>query len=256
VRRRRGNIGRATLTAALLVLGAALAPAPAGAQDGPVTAYLDAVDAWATGERLRQLLPDETSTTTRPSKPTKPKQRPRQPTRRQLAALRFERTDAIRQQNYQAIMDRLEPGYDPAAVVAEFDRLLAQQHGNMRKSDVRVSSSNIADVAAWTLLLSYAQYHERTTLSDRGVRAVRDAARRSFALDRQARRLADAEAQQVAEKLELRTYLRLGDLFFGRQNADAPREQAALDELSTWIQDVYGVDLERVRFTRKGLVER
>jgi uncharacterized protein DUF6683 len=238
------------MAVALLVVSAAIAPAPAAAQTTGDIPYLDAVDAWADGQELRRLLPDGGTGT------TKPRKRARQPTARQLAALRFERTEEVTQQNYQAVMDLLEPGYDPAALGAEFDRVLDGQHGSMRDADVPVSPDNIADVGAWVLLSGYAAYHDRTTLGNAGIRAVRDSLRRSLALDRRVRRLSDADTQQVAEMLELRTILRISDLFWGRTEEDAAREQAALDELRSWIKEVYGVDLERVRFSKKGLVPR
>ena len=249
--RRQGIIGRAA-SAALLAAGAALAlaPMPAAAQTAGEIPYLDAVDAWADGQELRRLLPDGAE------KPSKPKQRARRPTARQLAALRFERSDAVTQRNYQAVMDLLEPGFDPAVVVAEFDRVLKGFDDSMRAADVPVRPDNIADVAAWTLLSAYAAYHDRRSFGDPGVRAVRDAARRSLALDRRLRRLSDAEKQELAEMLELRTILRISDLYWGRQDGDDAREQAAMDELNAWIDKLFGLELERVRFTRKGLVER
>lgn len=237
------------MAAALLAVSAAFAPAPAAAQSTGDLPYLDAVDAWADGQELGRLLPDGRTQ-------TKPRKRARRPTARQLTALRFKRTDAVTQRDYQAVMDLLEPGYDPAALVAEFDRVLDGTHGSMRDADVSVSPGNIADVGAWTLLSAYAAYNDRTTLGDPGVRAVRDSLRRGLALDRRARRLSDADTQQVAEMLELRTILRISDLFWGRTNGDAAREAAALDELRSWIEELYGVDLERVKLSRNGLVRR
>lgn len=248
--RRQGIIGRAALALALLAAGVALAPAPAAAQTVGELPYLDAVDAWADGQELRRALPDGAT------KPSKPSKRARRPTVRQLAALRFEATAAVTQRNYQAVMDLLEPGYDPAAVVAEFDRVLGGFGDSMRAADVPLRPDDIADISAWTLLSAFAAYHDRDSFGDRGVRALRDAARRNLALDRRVRRLPDADKQQLAEMLELRTILRISDLYWGRQEGDAAREQAALDELSAWIDDLFGVELERVRFTRTGLVER
>ena len=153
-------------------------------------------------------------------------------------------------------MDLLEPGYDPAAVAAEFDRVLGGFGDSMRAADVPLSPANLANVSAWTVLSAFAAYHDRDGFADPGVRAVRDAARRNLALDRRVRRLSDADQQALAEMLELRTILRISDLYWGRQEGDAAREQAAQDELSAWIDDLFGIELERVRFSRRGLVER
>ena len=171
--RRQGIIGRAALALALLAAGVALAPAPAAAQTVGELPYLDAVDAWADGQELRRALPDGAT------KPSKPSKRARRPTVRQLAALRFEATAAVTQRNYQAVMDLLEPGYDPAAVVAEFDRVLGGFGDSMRAADVPLRPDDIADISAWTLLSAFAAYHDRNSFGDRGVRALRDAARRT-----------------------------------------------------------------------------
>ena len=108
--------------AALLVAasGVALAPVPASAQTTGEIPYVDAVDAWADGQSLRRTLPGSgDGTITTPPK----SRRVKRPTAQQLASLRFERRDEITARNDQAVMALLEPGYDPAAVVAEFDRL-------------------------------------------------------------------------------------------------------------------------------------
>jgi hypothetical protein len=88
------------------------------------------------------------------------------------------------------------------------------------------------------------------------VKAVRRAARTDLALDRTVRRSSDARKQETAEMLALRTILRVSDLNWGRQSRDAAREAAAMDALRMWVDTAFGVDLDRVEFTRKGLVPR
>ena len=141
--------------------------APAAAQTGDLP-YVDAVDAWADGQSLRRLLPGAGG-----QSETKKK---RTPTARQLAALRFKRTDAVKRSSYQAVMALLEPGFDPAALATEFDRLTGIAHTGMRGLSGRWSPNNIADVAAYMQLSAYAAYTARTSLSTRGVVAVQRAA--------------------------------------------------------------------------------
>ena len=77
-----------------------------------------------------------------------------------------------------------------------------------------------------------------------------------MALDRRMRRLSDARAQEAAEMLELRTILRVSDLNVGRLQGDAAREQRARAALRAWIRQSFGLDLARVRLSRRGFVKR
>ena len=227
----------------------ALSAAPAAAQSGDLP-FVDAVDAWADGQSLRRLLPGAGG-----HGETK-KQRAKKPTARQLAALRFKRTDAVKRSSYEAVMALLEPGYDPAALTAAFDRVTALAHKSMRGLEGRWSSNNIADVAAFIQLSAYAAYTSRRSLPDAGVLAVQRTARTGMALDRRVRRLSDARAQEAAEMLELRTILRISDLNWGRIEHDAARRQAARAELRSWIKQTFAFDLARVKLTRRGFVTR
>ena len=240
--------GRSVLVVALAAW--ALAATPAAAQTAGDLPYVNAVDAWADGQSLHRLLPGAGGQT------GGKKQRARTPTARQLAALRFKRTDAVQQSSYQAVMALLEPGFDPVAVAAEFDRLTAIAHKAMRGLSGRWSPSNIADVAAFMQLSAYAAYTSRTSLPDRGLAAVQRAARTGMALDRGVRRLSDARTQQAAAMLELRTILRVSDVNVGRIERDAAREQTARAALRSWIKESFGLDVKRVKLTRRGFVKR
>jgi hypothetical protein len=228
----------------------ALGSVPASAQTTGEIPYVDAVDAWADGQSLQRTLPGSgNGAITTPS-------RSKRPTARQLASLRFERTEQVTQQNDQAVMALLEPGYDPAAVVAELDRLRAIVHDGIRGWKGGWSANNIGDVAAYVALSSYSVFHAKSSVSERGSLVVRSAVRNSMALNRQVRRLSDARKQTAAEMLELRTIFRLSDVNVARAAGDAAGEQAAKAQLRAWIKDAFGLDLERVRLTRKGLVRR
>jgi hypothetical protein len=231
----------------LAIAACALSAAPAAAQTGELP-YVDAVDAWADGQSLRRLLPGADGKADKP--------RVKKPTARQLAALRFKRTEAVKQASYQAVMALLEPGYDPAALIAAFDRVTATAHESMRGLEGRWSPNNIADVAAFIQLSAYAAYTSRRSLPDAGVLAVQRTARTGMALDRRVRRLSDARTQEAAEMLELRTILRVSDLNWGRIEHDPARRRAARAELRSWIKQTFGFDLARVKLTRRGFVKR
>lgn len=224
----------------------ACAPAPASAQTTGDLPYLDAVDAWADGQSLRRLLPGSSDRKPRASKPTA----------KQLASLRFKRTTAVTRASHQAVIALLEPGNDPAVLSAEFDRVTAIAHKGMRDLSGRWSPDNIADVAAYLQLNAYAAFASKTSLSARGMAAVQRAARRSMALDRRVRRLSNARTQQAAEMLELRTILRVSELNLGRLEGDAARERAARAELRSWVRQSSGLDIARVKLTRRGFVKR
>ena len=238
-------MSRRAILAAVVAVCACM-PAPAAAQTTGDLPYLDAVDAWADGESLRGLLPGAADR----------KPRARKPTARQLGTLRFKRTAAGTRSTHEAVFALLEPGFDPAALSAELDRLTAVAHKGMRGLSGRWSPNNIADVAAYMQLSAYAAFSSKTSLPGRAVVAVQRSARTRMALDRRMRRLSDARAQEAAEMLELRTILRVSDLNVGRLQGDAAREQRARAALRAWIRQSFGLDLDRVRLTRRGFVKR
>jgi hypothetical protein len=238
-----------------VLVACAMAPVTAGAQTTGDLPYLDAVDAWADGQELRRTLPPAAGGGTGATKPKRAKL-PRRPTRRQLATLRFTRTQAVTDASYAAVLELLDPRVDPAAMTAEFDRLRALWDTEMGKLTPRLAPDDLADVATYALTLSYAAYYERRKVPDAGLAAVRRSARADLALNVKVRRSSDARKQEAAEMLALRTILRVSDLNWGRQDQDAEREQTAADELRDWVKAAFGLDLDRVKFTRKGLVAR
>jgi hypothetical protein len=48
----------------------------------------------------------------------------------------------------------------------------------------------------------------------------------------------------------------VSDLNWGRIEGDVARQDAARAELRSWMKAAFGVDLERVKLTRRGLVVR
>ncbi len=227
-----------------LALGAA-AP-PAAAQDG--SAYVNAVDAWASAESLRRLLPDSSRAGSETRKPAK------RPTKTQLARLRFKRDPAVTQRNQQAVIDALGPGYDPAVVVADLERNRALVHAMLRSFSGSWSANDLADVAAVALLGGYAAYNGKTTLSSRGSLAVRASARDGLGGSKRIRALAAERKQTAAEMTEIRLIYLVAALNAARAAGDEPALDSARAKLRGWLRDVYSLDVDDVKLTKRGFV--
>jgi hypothetical protein len=238
----------------LLAAVLALAPGtpPAAAQEGPVTAYVNAVDAWATAQSLRRLLPDSGQAGRETRKSAKRRAKETKPTRAQLAKLRFTRERAVTDANNEAVIGELGPGYDPAVVVSDIERNRALMHGMMRRFSGKWSPNNLADVAATALLSGYAAYHGVTSLSGRGCLAVRAAARNGLAKSRRIRRLATERKQTAAEMTEIRMIYLLARLDAARAANDTIVADTIRYEIRGWIREVYSLDVDTVKLTKRG----
>jgi hypothetical protein len=230
---------------------AMLAPATATAQDGPVTAYVDAVDAWSTAARLQQLLPDSGRTGQAVRRAARRHAHVPKATRAQLRRLRFTRRASVTERNVADVAAQL-PGVDPATVAADIERNRDLAHRRMRSFDGDWSPNNLADVAAFALLSAYAGYHDRSTLSARGSLAVLRAARNGVARSRSLHRVSGSEKQTAAEMTEIRMIYALAELSRARTAGDSADISIAESEIRTWVRSVYKLDVETVRLTRRG----
>jgi hypothetical protein len=247
------TVKRAGRALACVVTGVLVvtAPATASAQDGPVTAYVDAVDAWSTAARLQQLLPDSGSTGTAVRRAARRHKHERKATRAQLRRLRFTRRASVTERNVADVAAQL-PGVDPATVAADIERNRALAHRQMRSFDGHWSSNNVADVAAFALLSAYAGYHDRSSLSARGSLAVLRAARNGLARSRSLRRVSATDKQTAVEMTEIRMIYALAALSQARTSGTAADVSIAQSKIRRWIRDVYKLDVDAVRLTRRG----
>jgi hypothetical protein len=232
------------ITAVLAIL-----PATARAQDGPVTAYIDAVDAWATAARLQQLLP----ASGRAGEAARRRARVPKATPKQLRRLRIKRRASITRRNNDQVAAQL-PGVDPATVAADIERNRNLAHRRIRSFGW--TPNNLADVAAFALLSAYSGYHERDRLSARGSRAVRRAARNGLARSRKLRRVSAREKQTAAEMTEVRMIYAIAELQRARAGGDSADVSIAESEIRIWVRDVYHLDVEAVRLTARGFRSR
>ena len=245
------------LAAGLLVATLAIGPSSAAAQtDAPINDPLGAVEAWTDAESLRRLLPESGSAGRENRKPPERRARARKPTKRHLATLRFSRDPQVTEANNQAVIDKLGPGYDPAAVVADIERNRVLAHDAMRAFRGRWRPNDLADVASFVLLSGYAAYHDRSTLSDEGCLAVRRAARQGLAGNKAVRRTPKADKQTAAEMSEIRMIYAIGDLNFAVAAGDAAAISEARQKIRGWIRDAYAFDVRSARLTRRGFTKR
>ena len=246
---RRWSLGLAVV---LLALTAAGPPAASAQIDPPISDPLGAVEAWASGESLRRLLPDGTSAGRESRKPPRRQARTPKPTKAQLAKLRFTRDPDVTEANNQAVIANLGPGHDPATVVADIERNRTLAHDGLRLFKGRWSPNDLADIASFVLLSGYAAYHDKSELSTQGCLAVRRAARNGLANRKRVRGTSNADKQTAAEMSEIRLIYSLAALNAARMAGDTDAAEEARWEIRTWVRDVYGLDLERARLTKRG----
>jgi hypothetical protein len=235
-----------------VALAGAVAPAAQAQIDPPISDPLGAVQAWATAESLARLLPDGSSAVPARHTPA----RPPRATRSQRAKLRFTRDPRVTAANNQKVVAQLGPGHNAQTVVADIERNRRLAHDHMRSLAGRWNPDDLADVAAYVLLSGYAAYRNRPSLPAAAVRAVQRTARNGLALRKRIRRTSNADKQTAAEMSEIRMIYSLAALSAARAAGDGGAAEETRWEMRTWVRDVYGLDLERARLTRRGFVER
>lgn len=190
----------------------------------------------------------------RSDKPEQRKQRVRRPTRRQLTTLRFEPAPEVTQGVYQRVIDQVGPSVDPAVLTGQLDAAKAQFREVM--AQVGWSSSHLADVAAFSLVQGYVTWHQVSKVSEPGLKVLRREVRTNLALQKPVRRLSDARQQEIAEILELRVIFFLDARNDAVALGDSAGVSVARAEIREWTETIFGVDVNEVRLTRRGLVER
>jgi hypothetical protein len=184
----------------------------------------------------------------------KKKKRPKPPTRAQLRTLRFSPAPAVTQGVYQRVADQLGPGTDPVLLAQQLDAAKANFGAVMKR--LHWSTRDVGDMAAFTLVQGYITWHEVDKVSPRGVARLRRDVRANLARQRAVRRLSDARQQEIAEILELRVIFFLDQRNDAQRAGDSAGVAAARADLRTWTESIFGVDVDEVRLSSRGLVER
>lgn len=238
----------ATLGAAILIVPAARAQTPldGGAYAFPVPDYVGSL---VGANSLDAPTPEGDGR--RSDKPTR---RVPRPTRGQLAALRFVPAPEVTQGVYQRVIDQIGPSVDPAVLAGQLDAAKAQLREVM--AQVGWSSRDLADVAAFSLVQGYVTWHQETSLSQPALTVLRQEVRANLASQRRVRRLSDARQQEIAEILELRVIFFLDARNDAVALGDSAGAAVARAEIRAWTEAIFGVDVDEVRLTARGLVER
>ena len=118
------------------------------------------------------------------------------------------------------------------------------------------SSRNLGDMAAFSLLQGYVTWRQVAKVPSEGLKALRREVRDNLALQKQVRRLSDARQQEIAEILELRVIFFLDARNDALALGDSAGVAIARGEIRDWTESIFGVDVNEVRLTRRGLVER
>jgi len=181
-----------------------------------------------------------------------PAHRPKPPTRRQLATLRYTPRTSVTQGVYARVLEQLGPGVDPSQLTAQLDAAKANFRAVLKK--LHWSARDLGDMAAFSFVQSYVTWNEIEQVSPRGLKLLRRDVRANLARQAKVRRLSDARQQEIAEVLELRV------IFFLDERNDALRAgestAVARAEMREWTTSIFGVDVNEVRLTSRGLKER
>jgi hypothetical protein len=143
---------------------------------------------------------------------------------------------------------------DPAFVTAELDRIKAEYRRALVDS-LHWRGDDLGDVYAFSLLQAYIKVRGREP-AQAPIARLRREVRDDIALQKRVRRLPDARKQEAAEALELRTLFLISDMVKAQMAGDAAAEASARAAMRTWAKDVYGIDVDKVRLTRRGFVRR
>ena len=190
----------------------------------------------------------------RADKPKERDKRVKRPTRRQLAALRFQPTPEVTQGVYQRVIDEVGPIIDPMVLTGQLDAAKAGFREVL--AGVGWKATDLGDVAAFSLVQGYVTWRRVRNASEAGLKVLRREVRGNLALQRQVRRLSETRKQEIAEMLELRVIFFLDAFDDARLLGDSTGVAIARADMREWTETIFGVDVNEVRLTRRGLVER
>lgn len=246
----RGRWTIATVAAALLASAPAAdaqAPFDGAAYAFPVPDYVSTLVGTNT------LDPAFTGKRRGGGKPNRPA-RVKHATRRQLASLRYAPTTTVTDGVYARVLDQAGPEVDPALLRTQLDAAKAQFRDVLHR--VGWHADDLGDMAAFTFLQAYVTWYRNATVPKQGLPRLRQAVRDNLARQPQVRRLSDARKQEIAELLELRMILFLDQRNDAQAAGDSASVAIARGDVRDWATSVFGVDLNDVRLTARGLVGR
>ncbi|MFA4929630.1 MAG: DUF6683 family protein [Patulibacter sp.] len=181
----------------------------------------------------------------------KAKPKPRKPTAAQRRALRFTETPAVTQRINQLVIERT--GADPAVLLPVLDKVRADWRQVLTKN-VKWSPRDLGDATAFTFIQLNNQYRGQGQLDERAVASIRTLVRDDLARKASVRRLSAARKQEAVEVLQLRTIFLATTRDLRQQAGDAAGVRAAKEDIRSFTRETFGIDLQKVKVGKKGLV--
>jgi uncharacterized protein DUF6683 len=196
----------------------------------------------------------DATATPRPSRKVKP----RAPTRSQLRALRYRPSETVSATVRQRMVQQLAHGEQADAIRTQIESgdLMRQFGAQMRKQGW--STRDLGDMYALAYLQLWLVANDQRSIRTEVDRAVRKDLRRQLALDRRAGGASDARQQETAEWLGSWTVVLAGSVNHLRTLGDPARVEDFRDRARKLIRapDLLGVDLTKIRLTRRGIERR
>ena len=190
--------------------------------------------------------------------PPRRRSEPREPTRSQLRALRFQRSEAVSARVRERMIAQLAHGEQAEQIRAEIGsgHLMRQFDASIRRKGW--STHDTGDMYTQAYVQLWFLANARHTISSRAERAVREDLRSQLALDRGIGRADDATQQELAEWLGSWTVVLVGGWNQLRTLGDPARIQAFRDYARELIDapDLLDVDLTQIRLSRRGVERR
>jgi hypothetical protein len=190
------------------------------------------------------------------AKPEKKRAGPKQPTRRQLRALRYRPSEAVSATVRRRMIEQF-PGDEATRAQIESGDLMRQFNAAMREQ-TDWSTRDVGDAYTFAYLHLWLGVNNRTKVKPAVVRAVRNELRRRLALDRQIGGAGDATQQEIAEWYGSWTVALLGYMNHLRGLGDTAGLEAYRERVAELLAepDLLDVDLRQIRLTRRGITGR
>jgi hypothetical protein len=195
---------------------------------------------------------------TTPTKPKTRKAKPKEPTRSQLRALRFRPSEEVSATVRERMIEQLAYGEQAEQIRAQIDSgdLKRQFDASMRRQGW--STRDLGDMYSLAYLQLWMVANDRSEISTRVGKAVREDLRRQLALDAKFGRADDATQQELAEWLGSWTVVLGGAI----NHVSALGDPASIERVREYARelirepDLLDVDLTQVRLTQRGIERR
>lgn len=192
------------------------------------------------------------------AQPRKPAARQRRPTQAQYRALRYRATPRVSAQVFDRLVQTWSQGEDVERMRTALagSNLLPQADRAMRR--LGWSTRDLGDAYAHAYLVMWSVVNGRPEVSEAATKAIRADVRTQFALDPRIRRAKDSAKQATAEWLSQWAVL-LAATHNIYNDTGTPADLRAWRDRARDLaaeEDLLGVDLSKVRLTRRGIVAR